>query len=466
MSNASYKVLVVGGGPGGYVAAIRAAQLGLKTALIEQEHLGGVCLNWGCIPTKALLKSAEVFTSMQQAGEYGVQVENPSFNLDSMVSRSRGIANKLNQGVGYLLKKNKVDVISGSARMIGGGKVVVTASDGTESRYESENIILATGARPRILPGLEVDKERIWSSKEAMIPEELPSSLLVVGAGAIGVEFASFYNALGVPVTIVELDSQILPFEDQEIAALARAAFEKKGIQILTDSKVISTKSGKDAVSVVIDSKGEQTTLVVDRVISAVGVVGNWEKLGVENTRIKVEGSFVVTDCWSQTSEPGVFAIGDLSGPPCLAHKASHEGIICVEKIAGLKNLKPLDKNTVPGCTYSMPQVASVGLTESEAVAKGYKAKVGRFPFAGNGKAMAIGKTDGLVKTVFDSATGELLGAHLVGADVTELIQGFGIAQALETTEHELMTTIFPHPTLSEMMQESVLDAYNKAIHI
>lgn len=464
-SSTDFDVIVVGGGPGGYVAAIRAAQLGLKTALIEREHLGGICLNWGCIPTKALLRSAEVYDNMKHAQSFGLSAEKVTFDLDKIVARSRGISKQLNSGIGHLLKKNAVEVVDAHARLLGNGRLSIEKNDSTSKVLSANHIILATGARPRDLPGLESDGELTWTYKQAMTPKKLPKSLLVMGAGAIGIEFASFYSTLGVDVTVVEVQPQILPVEDPEIAEIAKKSFTKQGIKIITECMVTELHKGNDEVTAVLSHNGEQSEITVDRVISAVGVVGNHEDLGLEFTQVKVDRSHVVVNEWSETTEPGVYAIGDLAGPPCLAHKASHEGIICVEKIAGVTGVHPLEKNTIPGCTYSRPQVASVGYTENEALELGFEVRVGRFPFQANGKAIALGETEGLIKTVFNVKTGELLGAHMVGAEVTEMIQGFGIAKTLETTEQDLMNTVFPHPTLSEMMHESVLDAYGKVIH-
>ena len=466
MSSAQYDVIVVGGGPGGYVTAIRAGQIGLKTALIEREHLGGICLNWGCIPTKSLLRSAEVFEYMKQASSFGLSAEGIGFDLQQIVARSRRIAKQLNGGVAQLLKKNKIKVYDGQAQLLGGGKLRIEKDDNTVEESSATHIILATGARARDLPGLEADGKLVWTYKEAMTPKSLPKSILVIGAGAIGIEFASFYNSLGVDVTVVEAMPQILPVEDAEIAEFAAKAFARQGIKILTNTEVTKLRKGRNELTAVLKRNEEQSEITVDRVISAVGVVGNHEKLGLENTRVEVDRSYVVVNEWSETAEPGVYAIGDLAGPPCLAHKASHEGIICVERIAGTPNIHPLNKLTVPGCTYSRPQIASIGLTEQAARDAGYAVRIGSFPFQANGKAIALGETEGMIKTVFDDKTGELLGAHMVGAEVTELIQGFGIAQTLETTEQELMRTVFPHPTLSEMMHEATLDAFDKVIHI
>ena len=465
MAQTSFDLIVIGSGPGGYVAAIRAAQLGMKTAVVEREHLGGICLNWGCIPTKALLRSAEVFHNMQRAADFGLSAENVSFDISRVVKRSRDVSKQLNSGVGHLLKKNKVTVIEGEGRLNGAGKVQVKDKNGHDSDYQAKHIILATGARPRVLPGIEPDKQQVWTYFEAMVPESMPKSLLVIGSGAIGIEFASFFRTLGAEVTVVELLPQILPAEDEEIAAHARKRLEKQGIKILTSAKVSKLEKRSNLVSCTIEAeKGKSQTVEVERVISAVGVVGNVENLNLESTRVKVERGIIVTDGLGRTEEPGIYAIGDVAGAPMLAHKASHEGVLCVEAIAG-QDVHPLDKNLIPGCTYCHPQVASVGLTEKQAEEAGYQVKVGRFPFIGNGKAIALGEADGLVKTIFDAKTGQLLGAHMVGAEVTELIQGYVVAMNLETTEAELMRSVFPHPTLSEMMHESVLDAFGRAIH-
>lgn len=460
-----YDLAVLGGGPGGYVAAIRASQLGLKTVVIEREHLGGICLNWGCIPTKALLRSAEVYHLIQHADDFGLSVGDVSIDLKKIVKRSRAVSGQLSAGIGHLMKKNKVTVIEGHGKLAGSGTISVEGKDKKTQTVSAKNIILATGARARALEGKEPDGKLIWSYREAMVPEDMPKSLLVVGSGAIGIEFASFYRTLGVDVTVVEVMDRILPVEDEEISAFAQKQFEKQGMKIITGAQLGDFKKGKDTVAVPVESGGKTQEITVDRVIMAVGIVGNVENIGLENTKVKVDRTHVVVDKWLQTGEKGVYAIGDLAGPPWLAHKASHEAIICVEKIAGLKNVHPLDTSGIPGCTYCMPQVASVGMTEAQAIEKGHKVKVGRFPFMGNGKAIALGEPEGMVKTVFDEKTGELLGAHMIGAEVTELIQGFGVAKTLETTEEDLMHTVFPHPTLSEMMHESVLDAYGRAIH-
>ncbi|MGE5368916.1 MAG: dihydrolipoyl dehydrogenase [Chloroflexota bacterium] len=475
-----YDVLVIGGGPGGYVAAIRAAQLGLKTAVVEREHLGGICLNWGCIPTKALLRSAEVYRLAKEAAHFGVTGGAPGFDAARIVARSREAAARLNAGVGFLLKKNKIDVIWGEATLSGKGVVTVGAPTKPPVTpqlpapkatlgagvYQAKNIIIATGARPRALPGLEPDARLVWTYFEALKPERFPKSLLVVGAGAIGVEFASFFRTFRVEVTLVEALPQILAVEDAEIAALARKSFEKQGIVIRTATTVSALEKKADSVVATLKgADGATQTLEVERVLSAAGVVANVENLGLEALGVTLERGVVKTDGFGRTNVAGVYAIGDVAGGPMLAHKAEHEGVICVEGIAGL-NPHPLDKSLVPGCTYCQPQVASVGLTEEKAKAAGFDIRVGRFPYLANGKAIALGEPEGLVKTIFDKKTGRLLGAHLVGAEATELIQGFVVAMNLETTEEELMHTIFPHPTLSETMHESVLDAYGRAIHV
>ena len=466
MAENTFDIIIIGSGPGGYVTAIRGAQLGLKVCVVEKTHLGGICLNWGCIPTKALLRSAEIFHTMTHADDYGLSAKSVGFDLKKVVKRSRGISDQLNKGVGFLLKKNKVAVIDGEAKLNGPGKVDVAGNDGNKQTLTAKHVIVATGARPRALPGLEPDGKQVWTYFEALVPDTMPKSLLVIGSGAIGIEFASFFSTLGAQVTVVELLPRILPVEDAEIAALAHKQFESHGMTIITGAKVTGLKKTKTSVTAAIeDADGNKTDIKVERVISAVGVQGNIEGIGLETTKIKTDKGCIVVDEFSRTDEPGVYAIGDVAGPPMLAHKAEHEGVICIEKITGLSP-HPLDNGQIPGCTYCHPQIASVGLTEDAAKKAGHEVKVGRFPFMANGKAIALGEADGLVKTVFDAKTGQLLGAHLVGAEVTELIQGFVVAIGLETTEEELMHAIFPHPTLSEMMHESVLDAFGRAIHI
>jgi dihydrolipoamide dehydrogenase len=475
-----YDIIIIGGGPGGYVAAIRAAQLGLKTAVVEREHLGGICLNWGCIPTKALLRSAEIYHYMQHAKDFGLSAEKVGFDAKAVVARSRAVSGRLNGGVGMLMKKNKVDVLWGEATIAKPGEVVVAAPKkpaiepqhpppkGTlgPGTYAASHIVVATGARPRVIPGIEPDGERIWTYFEAMVPPAMPKSLIVMGSGAIGIEFASFYRSMGAEVTVIELLPQILPVEDGEIAALARKRFEKQGITILTCAKVMKVDKSADGVLAhVEDDKGGRRTFAAERLISAVGVVGNVENLGLERLGVGIARGIVVTDGLGRTNVAGIWAIGDVAGPPMLAHKAEHEGVICVETIKGL-HTHPMDKAMIAGCTYCQPQIASVGLTEAKAKEAGFDLRVGRFPFVGNGKAIALGEPDGLVKTIFDRKTGRLIGAHLIGAEVTELIQGFVIAMNLETTEEELIHAVFPHPTLSEMMHESVLDAYGRVIHM
>ncbi|TAN58133.1 MAG: dihydrolipoyl dehydrogenase [Rhodospirillales bacterium] len=460
MSGQAFDLIVVGGGPGGYVAAIRAAQLGMKTCLVEREHLGGICLNWGCIPTKALLRSAEVYRLMNHAESFGLASQAPGFDLAKIVARSRAVAAQLQAGVKHLLKKNKVTVVEGFGRLAGKGKVAVENGP----TLSAPHILLATGARAKLVPGLEPDGDLVWTYKEAMTPKSFPKSLLVVGSGAIGIEFASFYNALGCQVTVVEMLDRVLPVEDEEISALARKQFASHGMTILTSASVKGLKKGKDEVSVLVEAGGKISEIVAERVLVAVGVTPNIEGIGLEGTGVKVEKGHIVTDVLMRTHEPGVYAIGDITAPPWLAHKASHEGVICVEAIKGL-NPHPLHPRSIPGCTYAHPQVASVGLTEKMALEAGYQVKVGRFPALGNGKAIALGETEGLVKTVFDAKTGELLGAHMIGPEVTEMIQGYCIARTLESTEAELMHTVFPHPTVSEMMHEAVLDAWGRAIH-
>ncbi len=477
----SYDVIVIGSGPGGYIAAIRAAQLGLKVAVVEREHLAGICSNWGCIPTKALLRSAEVLHLAEHAKNYGLTLEGKiSPDLQAIVKRSRGIAERMNGGVAFLMKKNKVDVIWGEAKLTKANEIVVAKTTKAivqpqgpipkntlgEGTYTAKHIIVATGARPRALPGIEPDGKLIWTYFEAMKPEEMPKSLLVMGSGAIGIEFASFYRTMGVDVTVVEVMSQVMPVEDAEISAFAKKQFDKQGMKIILDAKVTKVEKAANSVTAHVEKKdGSVEKITADRMISAVGVQGNIENLGLEALGVKTDRGCIVIDGYGKTNVPGVYAIGDVAGPPMLAHKAEHEAVICVEKIAGLPNVHPMDKLKIPGCTYCNPQVASVGLTEARAKAEGRDIRVGRFPFVANGKAIALGEDQGLVKTIFDKKTGELLGAHLVGAEVTELIQGFVVAMNLETTEEDLMHTIFPHPTISETLKESVLDAYGRALN-
>lgn len=472
MADTTFDVLIIGSGPGGYVTAIRAAQLSFKTAIVERDYLGGICLNWGCIPTKALLRSAEVFHYMQHAKDYGLKADNVGYDSKAVVDRSRVVAKRLNDGVGFLMKKNKVQVIWGEASIDAPGKVTVKASKSETPKaalgagsYQAKHIIIATGARPRVLPGLEPDKKMIWTYFEAMAPDRVPKSLLVIGSGAIGIEFASFYRTLGAEVTVVEVLPQILPVEDHEIQSFARKKFEKQGIKIHTNAKVIKLDKKSDGVTATIEEGGKSHAITVERVISAVGVVGNIENLGLEKLGVKTDRGIIVVDQFNQTNVFGIYAIGDVSGAPMLAHKAEHEGVVCIEAIKGL-NPHPMNKLMIPGCTYCAPQIASVGLTEQAAKEKKLEIRVGRFPFIGNGKAIALGEDQGLVKVIFDKRTGQLLGAHMVGAEVTELIQGYVVAMNLETTEEELMHTIFPHPTLSEMMKEAVLDAYGRVLNV
>jgi dihydrolipoyl dehydrogenase len=464
---ATFDTVIIGSGPGGYVTAIRASQLGMKTAVVEREHLGGVCLNWGCIPTKALLRASEIHHLLGRLEEFGFRVKDISFDPQKVVARSRAVAKQLSNGVKHLLKKNQVTVFDGHGRLAGKGRVQVTKDGNAAADLSAKNIILATGARARTLPGLEPDGKLVWTYKEAMVPDVIPQTLLVVGSGAIGIEFASFYRDMGAQVTVVEVLPRILPVEDEEISTLARKAFEKQGMTIHTGATVKSLQRGTNAVSGVIDIGGGQTVgFKVDRVILAVGITGNVEDLGLEGTAVTVDKGHIQVNEWLETGEPGVYAIGDVVGPPWLAHKASHEGVVCVERVAGTADVRPLDTSRIPGCTYCRPQVASVGMTEQRARDAGYEIKVGRFPYIGNGKAIALGEPEGLVKTVFDARTGELLGAHMIGAEVTELVQGFTIAKTLETTEAELIEAIFPHPTLSETMHEAVLAAFGRALHI
>lgn len=460
------KVIIVGGGPGGYVAAIRARQVGLDPVIVEKEHLGGVCLNWGCIPTKALLRSAEVAHLLRNAVEYGFETTPLQTNLSKIIERSRAIAGQLSKGVQHLLKKNNIPVIEGHGRLKGPGCVVVAGKDGRTQDLRAPHVILATGAQARTLPNLVPDGKFILSIREAMTPTHLPKTLLIVGSGAIGIEFASFYRALGVDVTVVEIQKRILPQEDEEISSQAQKAFEKRGIRFFLESQVLSIQPKTDSLSVSLSTPQGEKTFEVERIIPAVGVVGNTEDLGLSTTKVRVEKGQIITNEWCQTNEPGVYAIGDVAGPPWLAHKASHEGILCVEKITNHGDPHPLKRDHIPGCTYSFPQIASLGLTEAQARASGAAIRVGRFPFLANGKALALGEKEGMVKTIFDEKTGKLLGAHMIGQEVTELIQTLALAKTLETTEAEIMQTIFPHPTLSEMIHESTLDAYGHAIHI
>jgi dihydrolipoamide dehydrogenase len=465
MAEQAFDLVVLGGGPGGYVAAIRAAQLGMKTAVVEREHLGGICLNWGCIPTKALLRTSEINHLLHHLTDFGFDPVESRFDLGKVVKRSRAVAKQLSSGVAHLLRKNKVTVFDGSGKLAGKNTLGVSKDGKDIATLKAPHIILATGARARQLPGIEADGKLIWTYKEAMVPTTFPKSLLVIGSGAIGIEFASFYLNMGAQVTVVEVLPRILPVEDEEISAFAHKAFEKQVMKIMTATTVKGAKKGTDNVTVTVEAGGKIRDITVDRVISAVGIVGNVEDIGLESTGVKVERAHVVIDDYCRTGEPGVYAIGDLTGPPWLAHKASHEGVICVERIAGLNDVHPLNVGNIPGCTYCRPQVASVGLTETKAKEAGHDIKVGRFPFIGNGKAIAMGEPEGMVKTIFDARTGELLGAHMIGAEVTEMIQGYTIARTLETTETDLMHTVFPHPTVSETMHESVLDAYKQAIH-
>jgi dihydrolipoamide dehydrogenase len=465
MAESTFDLIVLGGGPGGYVAAIRATQLGMKTALVEREHLGGICLNWGCIPTKTLLRSSEIYHLLHRLDDFGFSAKDISFDAGKVVARSRAVAKQLSNGVAYLLRKNKVTVFDGQGRLAGKGRLVVEKDGNPVAELAAEHIVLATGARARTLPGLEPDGERVWTYKEAMVPPAIPKSLLVVGSGAIGIEFASFYHDMGAEVTVVEVLDRVLPVEDEEISAFARKSFEKQGIKIHTGATVTGLENGSGTVTARIEAGGKMLEANVERVILAVGIVGNVEDIGLEQSGVVVEKTHVVVDEWLRTGEPGIYAIGDVVGPPWLAHKASHEGVICVEHMAGVNDVHPLDVRNIPSCTYCRPQVASVGLTEKGAREAGYEVKIGHFPLIGNGKAIALGEPEGMVKTVFDGKTGELLGAHMIGPEVTELIQGYTIAKTLETTETELIRTIFPHPTLSETMHEAVLDAYGRAIH-
>lgn len=463
MASNLFDLIVLGAGPGGYVAAIRASQLGLNVAVVEREHLGGICLNWGCIPTKAMLRSAEVYHLAERAKEFGLSAEKISFDLNKIVERSRKISGQLNQGVGHLLKKNKVTVFSGEAKLLDRSNVSIN-SDGKYEKITAKNIVLATGARARELPGMEADGDLVWTYKHALTPSRMPKKLLVIGSGAIGVEFASFYNTFGANTTIVEVLDRILPVEDEDVSSLAAEQFAKQGMTIKTGAKVQKLEKKKNQVVASIDCNGVTEVLEFDTVISAVGIIGNIEGLGLEEVGVETKANHVVTDEYCETTASGIYAIGDLTGAPWLAHKASHEGVLVAEKIAG-QSVKPINPIAIPGCTYSNPQIASVGLTEAQAQKAGYKINVGKFPFIGNGKAIALGEKEGFIKTIFDTSSGELLGAHMIGAEVTELIQGYVIGQALETTEDDLIHAVFPHPTLSEMMHESVLDAHSRVIH-
>ena len=464
MAENAYDVIVIGAGPGGYVAAIRAAQLGLKTIVVEREHMGGICLNWGCIPTKAMLRSSEVYHLMQRAKEFGLSAQGIDYDLDAVVARSRAIAKQLNGGVAHLLKKNKVTALMGAATLTAPGQVSVKTAKGEES-LSAKHIIIATGARARELPGLEGDGDLVWTYKTALTPPRMPKKLLVIGSGAIGIEFANFYNTLGVDTTVVEVMDRVMPVEDAEISAFAQNAFEKQGMKIRTKTMVKQIDRDQGSVTAHIEQNGKVTTEVFDTVISAVGIVGNVENLGLEALGVDVDRTHIKTDAYCRTAVAGVYAIGDVAGAPWLAHKASHEGVMVAEMIAG-GTPHPVKPESIAGCTYCTPQVASVGYTEAQAKEAGHEVRVGRFPFIGNGKAIALGESEGMVKTVFDAKTGELLGAHMIGAEVTELIQGYVVGRQLETTEEDLMQTVFPHPTLSEMMHESVLDAWDRAIHI
>ncbi len=466
MSDSDYQVIVIGGGPGGYVAAIRARQLGLRTALVEREHLGGICLNWGCIPTKALLRTAEINDLLHHLDAHGFTGGDVRFDLDKVVARSRAVAKRLSNGVRHLMKKNAVDVLDGHARLLGAGRVAVEKNGVATAELAAPHVIIATGARARALPGIEPDGTLVWTYKEAMVPERLPRSLLIVGAGAIGIEFASFYRDMGAEVTVVEALPRILPAEDEEIAELARATFAKRGMHLHCAATVQSLEKGRDDVTAVIDLGGGLVSpITVERVILAVGITGNVEGIGLETTRVQVEKGHIVVDEWLATAEPGVYAIGDVVGPPWLAHKASHEAVVCVEHLAGVEGVQALEPTNIPACTYCRPQIASIGLTEAAARAS-RPVRVGRFPYRANGKAIVLGEPEGLVKTIFDADTGELLGAHLIGAEATELIHGFAVAKTLESTEADLMRTVLPHPTLSEMVGEAVLDAYGRALNI
>ncbi|MDJ1407288.1 MAG: dihydrolipoyl dehydrogenase [Candidatus Midichloria sp.] len=460
-----FDVVIIGAGPGGYVAAIRAAQLGLKTAVVEKEHLGGICLNWGCIPTKALLRSAEVYHLAKHSNEFGVECQNVKFDFSKIIERSRQISKKLADGISQLMKKNKITVINGTGKLAGKMQVAIFDQEKEIKKVEAKNIILATGVRAKTLPGLEPDSDYIWTYKEAMVLQKMPKSLLVVGSGAIGIEFASFYNMLGVEVTVIEIADRILGAEDEEIAAIAHKSFEKRGIKIVTNAQIKESKKVKAGSEVIITTKQGENKSTFEKIIVAAGIVPNTEAIGLENTKIQLHKGFIKTNEYCQTDEANIYAIGDLTSPPWLAHKASHEAVIAVEKIAN-QNVHPLDRKNIPGCTYCYPQIASIGYTEKQAREAGFDVKIGKFPFIGNGKAIAMGETEGMVKIIYDKKTGELLGAHLIGAEVTEMVQGFAIAKTLESTEQEIIQTIFPHPTMSEMMHEATLAAFNRAIHI
>ena len=464
MAAKSFDLIVIGAGPGGYVAAIRAAQLGLNVAIVEREHMGGICLNWGCIPTKALLRTSEVYHLMERAKEFGLSADKIGFDLDAVVKRSRQVAGQLSGGIGHLMKKNKITTIMGEAKLTGKGKVSVKTDKGSED-LTAKNIVLATGARARQLPGLEGDGDLVWTYKDALAPKRMPKKLLVIGSGAIGIEFASFYHTMGAKATVVEVMDRILPVEDAEISAFAKKQFTKQGMVIKEKATVKKLDRAKGKVTAHIEIGGKTETEEFDTVISAVGIVGNVENLGLEELGVKIDRTHVVVDEYCRTGVEGLYAIGDIAGAPWLAHKASHEGVMVAELIAG-KHPHPVKPEAIAGCTYCQPQVASVGYTEAKAKELGYKIKVGKFPFIGNGKAIALGEPEGMIKTIFDEKTGELLGAHMVGAEVTELIQGYVVGRQLETTEEDLMNTVFPHPTLSEMMHESVLDAFDRVIHM
>lgn len=468
MTNKKFDIAIIGGGPGGYVAAIRAAQLNLKVALVEESHLGGICLNWGCIPTKALLKSGEIQYMLNHINDYGFNIKNSSFDFNKIIKRSRDVSTKLSQGIAHLMKKNQVTVFEGRGKVNGNDKVRIFKNDKFQEDIDSKHIVIATGARARILPNLAPDGKFIWTYKEAMVPKELPKSIVIIGSGAIGIEYANFYNNLGCDVSVIELAERILPVEDEEISSFAQKEFEKQGIKFYINSSVTNIKKNKNNVTLEITNNNstKPAKVTVQKIISAVGIVGNTEDIGIENTKIKVTKGHIETNQWLETGEKNIYAIGDVAGGPWLAHKASHEAVTCIEKIANLESAHPLKKENIPGCTYSTPQIASIGLTEQQAKNQKYDIKVGRFPFYGNGKAIAMGEDTGLIKVIFAKDTGELLGAHLIGSEVTELIHSFAMAKTFEATEEDIMRTIFPHPTLSEMIHEAVLDADDKAIHI